>query len=303
MLRRFAEAVHEAHENIEVVDDWNSLEVAIPEGERTLSQVLQPDTCRRISEQLNVTYLILVSPLYEHEGEIEGPLMVGIGAWGVAKQELEARFGATIFKLESGKPLCNVTAEADATMVVAGWFFPFVVGPWAEGDLNTIRGVANEVGKAINEDAKAENVRVVVTAATSDQQALEDEALMARAKQGDAEAQYKIHWGLVRPDNLRWLCLAADQEHRAAQGRLGDIYYNGWFGVDSDFVRSYMWFTLATRGQGEWADWAKRQLELRLKFKELTPDDVRRAEKMAAEWEPGQCVRDLALTDAEGVIR
>jgi len=221
LLKKFSEAVREAHQNIEVVDEPVLLDLAIPQGERTLRQVLQPDACRRIAEQLNVAYLVLVSPLYEHEGEIEGPLMIFMGAWGVAKQELEARLGATVFDLQSGKPLCNVTGEADATMVFAGWFFPFVVGPWAEGDLNTIRSVAAEVGKAISEDAKSENVRIVVAAVVSDREAIEGENLMNWAIQGDADAQYQIHWGLTRPENLRWLCLAADQQPRDPQSLPG----------------------------------------------------------------------------------
>ena len=114
---------------------------------------------------------------------------------------------------------------------------------------------------------------------------------MNRAKRGDADAQYNMHWKSEEPENIQWLCRAADQEHWAAQGRLGDIYYNGWFGVNVDHIRSYMWFRLASRGDDKWAAWAERQLKTR--FKGLMPAEIKQAERMADEWKPGQCEQSL----------
>ena len=87
------------------------------------------------------------------------------------------------------------------------------------------------------------------------------------------------------------MCRAADQGLSQAQGRLADIYYNGWFGINTDFVRSYLWFALAARSQDKWGAWAERQRKSR--FNELTVAGVRQAEKMLADWQPGQCEREL----------
>ena len=300
LLRKFSEALQDAHQNIEIVDDPKLISAALPEGGRALRDVLRPDNCRHIAEQLNVTYLVLIGSLYEHEGELEGSFMIFIGAWGVGKQELEARFSATIIDLSSGNPLCQVTADADATIAFAGWFFPFIVGPWAEGDLNTIKSVADEVGKVIVEDANSETVRIVVMAGESGfesrrgrAEATEERlnALRGRAEAGDAESQLQLYY-VEKEQNasLKWLCRAADQGYPAAQLEMGRLYQKGLKGLKQDRLRAYIWYSLAARGG--YKDWDVR--ELRSLKSQMTPDQTIKATDMLDSWQPGQCERDLA---------
>jgi hypothetical protein len=243
----------------------------------------------------------LIGALYAHEGELEGPFVIFIGAWGVAKQELEASFGATVIELSSGEPLCQVTAEADATMVAAGWFFPFVVGPWAENDLNTIKGVAEEIGKAIVEDAGDKTVRVVIMAGDpglqsrrEQAQAMEERlsALTRRAEAGDAEAQLQLYYAEGRPNaRLKWLCRAADQGYVTAQVEIGRLYWKGLDGLKQDLRRAYVWYSLAAQGgYKDWDVWELRSLKSR-----MTADQTIEATDMLDAWEPGQCERDLIL--------
>jgi len=114
----------------------------------------------------------------------------------------------------------------------------------------------------------------------------------AAAEAGDVAAQWDAYQDLGDTrEGFVWLCRAADQGMSEAQGRLGDIYYNGWFGFDKDLVRSHMWFSLASDGTDKWAEWATAQLEYR--FKDLSLSDREQAKRMQANWEPGRCESEL----------
>ena len=105
-------------------------------------------------------------------------------------------------------------------------------------------------------------------------------ALITKADQGDAEAQYKL--GLiyrngqgVPQDNkeaARWYGLAADQGYALGQYNLGLMYAKGR-GVPQDYIQAYMWYNLAA---------TNRRGDLRLlavkgrnqAAKEMTPEDI-----------------------------
>ncbi len=88
----------------------------------------------------------------------------------------------------------------------------------------------------------------------------------AGAASGDAEEQYQLALRTSGRDSARWLCLAANQGHAAAQFEYGK-YYEVQKG---DSVSAYRWYVLSNRG-GYWqAPEALRRLEQVLSHSELT---------------------------------
>lgn len=84
---------------------------------------------------------------------------------------------------------------------------------------------------------------------------------------GDADAQFRIGLAYQSEDELgdnllqsaRWLKLAAEKGHPAAEARLGELMFNGGGGVQANPVRGLMWLTVASRRavgtlNSEWID-------------------------------------------------
>ena len=111
---------------------------------------------------------------------------------------------------------------------------------------------------------------LVVLAAGVPVQAQEFDALLARAEQGDAEAQYEFGCmydigcvdetvlskgldleidALGDAEAARWYRLAAEQGHAAAQSRLGDFHQVG-YGVPQDYAEAVRWHRSAAE-QGD----------------------------------------------------
>ena len=118
------------------------------------------------------------------------------------------------------------------------------------------------------------------------------EEYLAKAEQGDAEAQnrlgvfYSIGLGVPEDDaeTVRWFRLAAEQgDASAAQYSLGVMYNNGE-GVPQDFVQAHMWLNLATsRASGEDRE---RIVENRDSVAQwMTPDQLAEAQRLAREWD------------------
>ncbi len=127
--------------------------------------------------------------------------------------------------------------------------------------------------------------------------------LIAKAEQGDAQAQYELFAG-ARPgaEALYWLCLAANQSVANAQNWLGDLH-GGPLGtpwrdaglVKQDPVRAHMWYALAvTNGRAE-AAISRDEIAAN-----LTPAQITEAKRLAAEWKPnpGDCKRPAAQAKA-----
>lgn len=107
------------------------------------------------------------------------------------------------------------------------------------------------------------------------------------AEQGDAAAQSNL--GLMyfvgnddipRDYNqaLMWYSKAAEQKDTGAQNDLGRMYENG-LSMPNDFVRGYMWYTIAEQGGNESAKQSRITLESR-----MSPEQVSQAQAMAQEW-------------------
>jgi TPR repeat protein len=115
------------------------------------------------------------------------------------------------------------------------------------------------------------------------------------ADQGDATAQF--HLGLMYakgrgvPQNFaeaaKWVRLAADAGDAEAQFNLGVMYYKGE-GVPQSDLNAHLWFNLAAahftaseRHKRAQATKARDDVEAR-----MTPEEIRKAQKLAREWKP-----------------
>jgi len=105
------------------------------------------------------------------------------------------------------------------------------------------------------------------------------------AEGGDVDAQAELgsmyYWGAAPAvpqdyaEALKWFRMAAEQGRGLAQHRLGEMYMNGE-GVPQDFVKAYMWWSLADATLLE----SLAQI--------MTPDQIAEAQKLAREWQPSQ---------------
>jgi uncharacterized protein len=147
-------------------------------------------------------------------------------------------------------------------------------------------------------------------------------ALLAKARQGDADSQFWLGTGYEQGwfgkanfhKALKWLRAAAAQDNVDAQACLGRMYEGGegvrqnyvaaavWYrmaaehvpdrggasqgrndlgllylsglGVPKDYVQAYMWFRLASNSGANLSEAKSR----------MTPEKIREAERLAAEW-------------------
>ncbi len=136
---------------------------------------------------------------------------------------------------------------------------------------------------------KAGVVRSIDTSETSEQPEVRvavaaDQQLLAKAEQGDVEAQFRVY---QLGGGHYWLCRAANQDHPKAQARLGRPYFVGdgraalTRKVEPDDVQAYKWFSLAASNGDQDAARAKGDLA-----KKMTPAQVAEAERLVAEWKP-----------------
>jgi len=132
--------------------------------------------------------------------------------------------------------------------------------------------------------------------------------LYQSAIQGDNDAQYELRswrmnkviaqyelklWGLKK--DIGAYCPNADLGHADAQKHIGDLYYFGIDELNIDLIRAYVWYSLAAKSGNKEASELLDYL-----VKELSPQQLSKAQIKLDEWEPGQCERDLMEAILEG---
>lgn len=108
------------------------------------------------------------------------------------------------------------------------------------------------------------------------------------AAQGQADAQVNLgilydYGRSIQQDFKKavyWYRLSAKQGNALAQRRLGFMYERG-DGVEKDYVQAYMWYILGTTGGAD-RGFARRDALA----KQMTPEQIAEAEKLAKEWRP-----------------
>ncbi len=112
------------------------------------------------------------------------------------------------------------------------------------------------------------------------------------ARGGDVRAQYMMGRmysegeGIQKNDaeGAKWYQVAADRGDIVSQLSLGTMYVNGR-GVARNYVEAYKWFSIVALSDSRTA--VGQALEVRDLIQQLmTPEQVERAEQLAAAWEP-----------------
>jgi hypothetical protein len=83
-------------------------------------------------------------------------------------------------------------------------------------------------------------------------------------------------------------CPKADLRQADAQTYVGDIYYLGAYGLETNLIQAYVWYSLAAKNSNSYAT---NQLEKVVI--DLSPEQLVEAQLRLEQWEPGQCKRDL----------
>ena len=134
----------------------------------------------------------------------------------------------------------------------------------------------------------------------------------ALAELGDDEAQFQVALR-SRPgaEQWRWLCYSANQRNESAMNFMGAVYYFGLRPYERDWIKSYMWFSLAaSTGQRPSQDDVKahawwtglrhvvppgKHVRAALPdypisqndvFRGMSTSEVRQAEELANSWKP-----------------
>jgi len=113
------------------------------------------------------------------------------------------------------------------------------------------------------------------------------------ADQDYASAQTNLGWmyrngkGVAQDDKeaIKWYRLAAEQGNANAQHNLG-VAYKAGEGVSKDLVQAYVWFDLAAKAYSAGADRDDAIKHRDSVVAEMTPDQIAKAKKIAAEWKP-----------------
>jgi TPR repeat protein len=159
------------------------------------------------------------------------------------------------------------------------------------------------VRKAANQGHVAAQVELGVLYTTGDGVPKDDAQSVAwfrkAADQGSPNAQYNL--GLmyakgagVKIDNaqaIAWFRKSADQGFALAQFKMGVAYDNGE-GVPRDPVLAYASYAIAARANNEYASYRDDVA------KSLTPAQLREAQSLATNWQPGQPMPTRATAQA-----
>lgn len=110
--------------------------------------------------------------------------------------------------------------------------------------------------------------------------------LWQKAATGDAEARYEVGERLSaqsdpagRESSTYWFCLAAQQGHAAAQGRMGDQRLKRARPRPDDLIEAYVWYELSADGGDKASAWARADLA-----RKMSPTALAEAERRAAAW-------------------
>lgn len=115
------------------------------------------------------------------------------------------------------------------------------------------------------------------------------------AEQGHADAQfimgrlYHEGYGVARDqaEAAKWFRKAAEQGNSSSQYYLGLLYEKG-DGVAKDLVAAHMWLSLSKANTPNRRDRYYTQEIIEKLEKKMSPEDIARAKKMAADWKPAR---------------
>jgi hypothetical protein len=141
-LEKISARIEKKNPAVEVVDPIVFRDTAFPQGGWQLEELLDPERCRHVVEELGVRYLVLVGGGAEEVRDEMGimlPLMMPAGFMTMHATEV---LSAVVLDLESGDPTCRFRFETEGIALLAAWviFIAAIVpvsGRSAERNLGT----------------------------------------------------------------------------------------------------------------------------------------------------------------------
>lgn len=114
----------------------------------------------------------------------------------------------------------------------------------------------------------------------------------------DAEAQYRLSRHYFFQNEIQkfvhFRCLAANQGQPFAQFRLGHSYNFGTEINEPNFVQAHLWYALAASNGHSFSSEMQDRLT-----EQMTPEQIARGERMAAQWEPNSTECEFEAKKAE----
>ncbi len=152
----------------------------------------------------------------------------------------------------------------------------------SERGMETVTGEAYRCDEKAQEARNQENARNREDARNREEARKRRDEILARAEQGDAEAQFQaVMLSSSAAEQRKWFCLAVNQGHADAQFSLGVRKEFGFESYERDYAEAYMWYSLALSQGNEWAAENRHRLA-----NKMTPEQMAEAERLVAEWTP-----------------
>ncbi len=318
LIEQVAEEITKADARIEITDPITFRDAAFPNGGWTVSHLFQEGNCRRVSNELDVDYLVLIGGVKKIPGDEAGGIIIYIGFYGAGYSEEEVSLSATIIDLKNERLLHGVNSSAKGIFSGVGLFYGLFITPMTES--GAIEGLGHGIAKTIIDNDTTEKVRIAVLALEHLEEALKKEQdlklFQEKATQGDQDAQWALYQMQPTEGSLVWLCRAADQGQTNARNEIGLLYLYGSseyrqfenVQIEIDVPRSCMWFHLAGKAKITEPPQKKESVlalapyetvELDRTANAMTDAEIAKAEELIRTWKPGQCERDLSLLTDE----
>jgi hypothetical protein len=282
--------------NIELVDPLTFRDTAFPEGGWSLQELLESDRCTQVAEQLDMQYLVLLTPAVVETGEEEGfffPLL--IGAMAVSE---DSTLNALIIDLRDRSVVSQLSASSSGRGRMLYYVIIIVAAdPMTESAV--IRGLSESIAETLAVESHFGSLRIAVLAAEASEniegqpsasKLLSPEEIEKQSKRRLFEAKLNKEIGTYCPN--------ADLGHADAQKHIGDLYYLGTHGIKRDLILAYVWYSLAAMGENKEAT-----KQLQPLVDELSPHQADEAVRQLLDWKPGQCERDLNDAILESPIK
>lgn len=141
-LEKISERIGEENSAIEVVDPILFRDTAFPQGGWRLEELLDPDRCQQVVEQLDVRHLVLVGGGAENVRDEMGIWMPLMMPAGFLTMHQTGVLSAVVLDLRSGEPTCRFRYETEGIALAGAWvifvaaFIP-ISGRSAENSLGT----------------------------------------------------------------------------------------------------------------------------------------------------------------------
>jgi len=161
LLEKLSKEIVNNNKKIEIVDGLLFRDTAFPEGDWSLERVLEPKVRSRVSDALNVDYLILLGSPESASGKGEGffiPMAIGAGSG-----ESSTKISAVIIDLKKGGVVTQIESVGSGTGLFL-YYVIFIVASEPQTETGAIEGLAMEIGDVLVENTQSKRIRIAVMA-------------------------------------------------------------------------------------------------------------------------------------------